>query len=119
MYSHRRSSKALTICRKAKAEAIDGKRTDDTSTYSIDDAIRDAQEYHLLCSFYQGLITLDQALEGAIPTREQLEARRDSLAEKIKDLNTDILDPAKAGIIKSLEMQRDQLQQQLDGLNLL
>jgi hypothetical protein len=55
-------SKRIDIDRQEVRLDIEGKRAQPVEVYSVDDALYDAQRYHLKCSFYSGLSSL--AAEG-------------------------------------------------------
>lgn len=111
----------ITDNRKTRLHLILGKRSKDISDYAMDDAIREAQNYHQMCSFYQGITSLLKKAgrkERPVPTRTQINAqlkefineetrlvdRIDALREKLRDAKP----PVEQGIqneLAGLEMQ--------------
>jgi hypothetical protein len=51
---------------------IGTKRAKDIAAYPVDEAIRDAQEYHTRCSFYQGLVALNAAITSTPQSRQDI-----------------------------------------------
>lgn len=83
--------------RQEVAEHIAERRKESSTTYTVDDAIRDANLYHFRCSFYEGLVSLTK--EKVVKPRakqdiaNEIEARlkqNDSLvAEQKKSIGDD------------------------------
>jgi hypothetical protein len=82
---------AVDSARRRKSDEIAGQRLVPVSRYSVDEAIRDAQEYHFQCSFYAGLTEL----KNAISERNAKEPQR--ITERIRELDTKISEIMKEG----------------------
>jgi len=50
-------------------------------TYSVEQAIKDAGEYHTRCSFYNGLVRVAKTVEQASPCRQVAERREQIISE--------------------------------------
>lgn len=68
--------KAIEESRNKKRNEISAKQDKDAGLYSADQAVIDAQDYHFRCSFYHGLVVLNQdSKKRAAPSREELLGR--------------------------------------------
>ena len=79
-------SRAITLERKRLRDAIEARYDHLPANFTVDDAIRAANEYHGICSFYKGLELVLASVEGDQRTRDA-EARRaqiDELEERIR-----------------------------------
>lgn len=74
--------KAIISSRESQAAIIASRRDDNTTQYSVDDAIRDVIEYHDRCSFYRGLTELSEAVEKKA-TCSGIGARREALLARL------------------------------------
>lgn len=57
-------SRAITLERETRKEAIERRYGDDNTQWTVDDAIRAVNDYHGQCSFYKGLELLLAAVEN-------------------------------------------------------
>lgn len=55
-----------------------------TGAYGIDEGIRDVMEYHLSCSFSNGLKIISEAIDKRSPTKTEIKARINMLQEQLK-----------------------------------
>lgn len=78
--------KAIDGERNAVATEIERRRDLMPSTYSVDDAVRDAQRYHAKCSFYIGLVALAEAVEEKANC-EEVRRRREMLLTELSNAN--------------------------------
>lgn len=92
--------KAIEESRDQKKKEILAHQIKDTSQYPVEQAIVDAQDYHFRCSFYHGLVVLNEdAKKRATPSRAELLGRV-AVLRKEKKLNNemDTTDANKANI---------------------
>jgi len=78
-------SRAIILERKRLRDQIEARYGQLTTTFTVDDAIRAANEYHGVCSFYRGLELVLASVEGDQRTRDA-QMRR----ERIEDLERQI-----------------------------
>ena len=73
-------SRAISIERKRLRDLIEGRYKDTVDIFTVDDAIRAANEYHGVCSFYRGLELVLASVEGDQRTRDA-QMRREQIEE--------------------------------------
>lgn len=76
--------KAMDNERQRQEQIIRTKIADDVSSYSVDEAVRDAFRYADACSIYEGVVLLNQAVAAANPCkvlRERLQAVEAEIAK--------------------------------------
>jgi len=77
--------KAIEESRGKKKNEILAKQLEDATKYSVDTAVVDAQDYHFRCSFYHGLVVLNEdSKKRATPSREELLGKIEKLREEMK-----------------------------------
>jgi hypothetical protein len=79
-------SRAITLERQRLRTAIEARYAQSPANFTVDDAIRSANEYHGVCSFYKGLELVLASVEGDQRSRD-LQARRtqvDELEQQIR-----------------------------------
>lgn len=93
--------KAIEESRDKKKNEILANQLKNTDEYSVDTAVVDAQDYHFRCSFYHGLVVLNEdAKKRATPSRAELLGRIDVLRDEMKKNNTQKgLDGAASGVV--------------------
>lgn len=79
-------SRAITIERKRLRDSLEAHYGDSENQFTVDEAIRAANEYHGVCSFYKGLELVLASVEGDQRSREAQarEAQIDELEEQIR-----------------------------------
>ena len=87
--------------RKEKEQEIVARRERDgvpvkTEKYNVDDAVRDALNYHELCSFYQGIVALTKGTERTMSTRAELRQQADDVRKRIEGYQKDLKDLAES-----------------------
>lgn len=109
--------RAIDKSREEKAKLIGTDRAKAIEDYTVDDAIRDAQDYHQRCSFYQGIVLLNEAIERNQLSTDDLIKHAEVLrtqineterlraeAEKAKrDSDKNKYDAIKRGLVQQLE----------------
>jgi len=104
----------------------DGKPTA-PAVYTVDEAIRDAVNYHELCSFYQGVVALTKGTERTLPGRAELRQQADDLRKRIQGYQEDLKqvaassesEDAKKARRTSIERTLQALQSELETLERL
>jgi len=76
------------------------KRRLPTIDYTVDQAIRDANSYHMRCSFYQGVVVLTKEVKGEPMTREEILAEIARLDEEMTKLETKFVGPSRSSDAK-------------------
>ncbi len=78
------------IRKTAKAE-IDEKKTELTSDYTVEEALRDANAYHYKCSFYEGVVAVTEDKQARqVLTRSDIKKEIKTLKDENTTLKTDI-----------------------------
>lgn len=65
-------SRAISIERQRLRGLIEARYTDNTRVFTVDEAVRSANEYHGICSFYKGLELVLASVEGDQRSRDAL-----------------------------------------------
>lgn len=77
--------KAIEESRGKKKNEILAKQLKNTDEYSVDTAVVDAQDYHFRCSFYHGLVVLNEdSKKRATPSRAELLGKIEVLRKEIE-----------------------------------
>ncbi len=84
--------------RELKNNEIKIKQRKETAEYSVSAALRDAQDYHHRCSFYAGLVVVNQSVEQAGPSGFEIQIAIDFLEKQITQI-TKLLKIAKADLV--------------------
>jgi hypothetical protein len=107
-------TKAIRLARATYLGQLKGKYGSTLAEYSVDDMIRDVNQYHGICSFYAGLGLVDAAVSRTgsrtVTGHEQLTRAINDLGVRINALNADIATPT------TLEATRPGLIAQRDAL---
>jgi hypothetical protein len=84
--------RAADKSRKEQEANIAAKRLYFVANYNVDDAVRDAQDYHQRCSFYAGLVLLSETIEKgqAPPSEAQVLSRLKTLRDQIDIIDKQI-----------------------------
>ncbi|MFN0041774.1 MAG: hypothetical protein ACKVSF_01005 [Alphaproteobacteria bacterium] len=80
LFAHAIVQKTRELRQTALAK-ISLRQSDDIATYGIDDAVRDTVNYHLSCSFYEGVVALADSKTRGVKSKADIDA-------EITDLNT-------------------------------
>jgi len=108
--------------RKQKEQEIIAKREYDgipvkVEKYTVDEAVRDALNYHELCSFYQGVVTLTKGTERTMPTRTELRQQADDVRKRIEGYQKDLADLAASKEAEDAKkVRRGNIERTLQGL---
>lgn len=112
-------SRAVTLERRRLREGIEARYGQALGAFTVDDAIRAANEYHGVCSFYKGLELVLASVEGDQRTRDR-EARRaqiEDLQERIRDYHDQQLRaPSGSGEKATYDTLIQELQQRIQQL---
>jgi hypothetical protein len=73
-------SRAISLERSRIHDLLKSRYSDSTAEFTVDDAIRSANEYHGVCSFYKGLELVLASVEGDQRSRD-IQARRAQINE--------------------------------------
>ncbi len=96
--------KKIRDVRTIRKAAIEDKRDDDTFKYTVEEALRDANDYHYTCSFFEGVIAIT-AEKRDILTQGEIKKQIDDLTFENTALDTQILELEKTitGLEKKLK----------------
>ncbi len=76
--------KSIELQRTKKFSELIVKRSDDVSVYSVDTMLSEIVQYHELCSFYSGLVSLTDAAARVVESSVELTSRINALEERLK-----------------------------------
>lgn len=106
--------KAIEESRDKKKNEILVRQTKNISEYTMDQAVIDAQDYHFRCSFYHGLVVLNEdAKKRATPGKDELLGRIEILRKEIT-LNNE--QKSLNGTAVKSDMTNIKLQQAIDAI---
>lgn|SRR5574340_512300 len=111
--------KAIEESRDKKKSEILGKQLKKPVEYSVDQAIIDAQDYHFRCSFYHGLVVLNEdSKKRATPSRDDLFGRIEVLRNEIEknSRQTNIATEQKDATNKKIQQGINDLYDQLNSM---
>lgn len=75
---------AITVSRAEKLKTIEASRLQTTTVYTVDDMIRDVQDYHQRCSFYDGLVRLHETVEHNRALQSELTKAKQQYSEQFR-----------------------------------
>ena len=82
--------KSIEEKRTEKYSELASRRSEKKDTYSVDEMLSDVIQYHELCSFFTGLVTLTDAAARVTESGVELNARLDSINARLSQNKNDL-----------------------------